>query len=285
MLTKNDIIFALETMGVVRGDILLVHSAYTAIGEVDGGADTVIDALHEAVGADGTVVMSTLTGWGAPFDRDTSPSAVGWLGECFRRRSGTLRSMHPVHSVAASGKHAAQIVAGHEDCPTGCGDGTPYHKLEQLGAKAILLGVDMDRNTIMHMLEERMNLKYLLSLDIPAPTYTPDKKTFTLVKFPPGHRDFLSATPHFRKSGAMVEGMIGKAVTKIIDIRRLAEVMEKILADDPLFFICENPSCNFCDWARRLYAGEKIDFSRYTNRCCDDNCEVCAVDDSYRPNI
>nr|MBQ4319588.1 AAC(3) family N-acetyltransferase [Clostridia bacterium] len=286
MLTKSDVKFSLELMGIEKGDILLVHSALTAIGEVDGGADTVIDAFLESVGEEGTVVMSTLTGWGAPFDRDTSPSAVGWLGECFRRRPGTLRSMHPVHSVAAYGRHAEYIVSGHENCPTGCGEGTPYDKLEQLGAKAILLGVDMDRNTIMHTLEERADLEYLLSLDIPAPTYTPDKKVFTLTKFPPGHRDFLSATPYLRRSGAMVEGMIGDAVTKVIDIKKLAEVMGSELKKNPLFFICHNENCNFCNWARKLYAGSPINFADYTiNVCSDKNCEVCVVDESYRPNI
>jgi len=252
MLTKKDIEFSLSLMGIKKGDTVLVHSAYTAIGEIEGGANAVIDAFLNVIGNRGTLVMSTLTGWAAPFDRDNSPSAVGWLSECFRRRNGTLRSMHPVHSVAAYGKHAEYITEGHENCPTGCGDGTPYHKIEKLGGKAMLLGVDMDRNTIMHMLEERADLRYLLSLDIPAPTYTPDKKTFTLTKFPPGHRDFLSATPYLRRSGAMIEGMIGNAVTKVIDIRKLCEVMDEVLRRDPLFFICHNPNCNFCNWARKL---------------------------------
>jgi len=294
MLTKSDIEFSLSLMGIKNGDTLLVHSAYTAIGNVEGGADTVIDAFLSTIGSEGTLVMSTLTGWSAPFDRDTSPSAVGWLSECFRRRKGTLRSMHPVHSVAAYGRHAKYITEGHESCPTGCGEGTPYDKIERLGGKAILLGVDMDRNTIMHMLEERADLKYLLSLDIPAPSYdsayvhenSHGQKLFTLTKFPPGHRDFLSATPYLRRSGAMTEGMIGNAVTKVIDIKKLSGIMDEVLKADPLFFICHNPSCNFCNWARKLQSGDKINFEEYTeNVCSDKSCEVCVVDESYRPNI
>ncbi len=285
MLTKSDVKFSLEIMGIKPGDTVLVHSALTAIGEVDGGAETVIDAFLETVTESGNIVMSTLTGWAKPFDRNTSPSAVGWLSEAFRRRAGVLRSMHPVHSVAAYGKNAAYIVADHEKCPTGCGDGTPYDKLEKLGAKAILLGVDMDRNTIMHMTEERANLPYLLSLDIPAPTYTPDKEYFTLEKFPPGHRDFLSSTPMLRRAGAITEGLIGNAVTKVLDIKTLTSLLAEKLSEDPLYFICKNPNCNFCNWAIKITNGEPIDYSEYDIRCTDPTCEVCAVDESYRPNI
>ena len=286
MLTKSDLVFSLELIGIRSGDTLLMHSAFTAIGEVEGGADTVIDAFLEVLGEDGTLVMSTLTGWASPFDRDSSPSAVGWISECFRRRPGVLRSMHPVHSVAAYGKNAAFLTSGHETCPTGCGDGTPYHKLEQLGAKVMLLGVDMDRNTIMHMTEEREDLAYLLSLTIPAPTYTPDKDTFTLTKFPPGHRDFLSATPVLRKSGVMTEGKLGNAVVKVMDIPRLTAVLGQALKEDPRLYLCKNPNCHFCDWARRLMTGRTVDYRAYrANRCTDPSCECCVVDESYRPNL
>ena len=41
MITKDDICFSLELMDIHKGDTLLLHSALTAIGPVEGGADTV----------------------------------------------------------------------------------------------------------------------------------------------------------------------------------------------------------------------------------------------------
>ena len=123
-ITREDIRYSLQLMGIRPGDTLLVHSALSSIGYVEGGADSVVDAFLDAVGPDGTIVMSTLTGWFSPFDAATSPSTVGHISEVFRRRPGVLRSLHPVHSVAAWGKHAAYITEGHENCPTGCGEGT-----------------------------------------------------------------------------------------------------------------------------------------------------------------
>lgn len=275
---KEDIMYSLKLMDVSEGDVLLVHSSLTSMGYVEGGADTVIDALLEAVGPEGTISMSTLTGWGSPFDADTSPSAVGDISEQFRKRAGAYRSLHPVHSVTAIGKYAEFLTRDHETCETGCGTGTPYEKLRMLKGKVLLLGVDMDRNTIMHTLEEEIDAIYLRTLDIPAPTYLKDQDVFTLKKFPPGHRDFLAITPYLRRGGAMVEGVIGQAVVKVVDIPKLFDIALTILKENPLFFICHNPNCNSCHWSRLLFDGKPIDMAQYEkNHCCDGTCEICVI--------
>ncbi len=277
-ITKQDIIYSLYLADVEKGDILLVHSALSSIGEVDGGADAVVDAFLEAVGSEGTIVMSTLTGWSAPFDAKTTPSAVGKISEVFRKRPQTKRSLHPVHSVAACGRYADYITSGHENCETGCGKGTPYDKIKELGGKIILLGVDNDRNTMMHSLEEEIDAKYLRVLDIPAPTYLPGAKKFTLKKFPPGHRDFLSVTPLLRRAGALKESVIGNACIKVIDAKELYRVVMPLLASDPLLFICENPNCNSCDWSRAVYGLKRFAYKKYSaNHCDDKTCEICVV--------
>lgn len=281
MINKSDIVFSLRLAGVKPGDVLLLHSAYTSMGKVEGGADAVIDAFLEAVGEEGTLVMSTLTLWDKPFDAATSQSAVGYLSEKFRTRKGVLRSLHPVHSVAAFGKNAKYITEDHDKAPTGCGEGTPYLKIAALGGKAVLLGVDMDRNTTMHSMEEAIDALYLHELDIPAPTYIEGykNKKFTLRKFPPGHRDFLAMTPILRRKELMEEVKIGGAVVKVIDVNGMFKVGRELLEKDPLFFICRNENCNSCHWSRKLYEGGVIDFARYKKHaCCDPNCECCVVE-------
>lgn len=281
MINKRDIVTALGLMDIRQGDIVLVHSSLTSIGYVEGGAGAVVDALLESVGPEGTIVMSTLTGWSEPFDAATTPSAVGKISETFRRRPDTHRSLHPVHSVAAVGKHAEWITSGHEHCETGCGPGTPYYKIRDMGGKVMLLGVDMDRNTIMHALEEEIDARYLKTATIPAPTYIEgyEHKTFTLNKFPPGHRDFLKLTPVLRERDALIEGRIGNAAVLVMDVRSVFDIGLALLRDDPLFFICRNPNCNSCHWSRLLYTEEAIDYASYRgNGCVDRTCEICAVE-------
>ncbi|TNJ61999.1 AAC(3) family N-acetyltransferase [Paenibacillus hemerocallicola] len=281
MTNKRDMLASLELMDIRQGDIVLVHSSLTSIGYVEGGAGAVVDALLEAVGPEGTIVMSTLTGWSEPFDEALTPSAVGKISETFRQRVDARRSLHPVHSVAAVGKHAEWITSGHERCDTGCGPETPYFKIKDMGGKVMLLGVDMDRNTIMHALEEAIDARYLRTVTIPAPTYIAGygHKSFTLNKFPPGHRDFLRLTPVLRERDALVEGRIGNAAVLVMDVRAVFDIGLELLRDDPLFFICSNPNCNSCHWSRLLYAEEAIDYSMYHgNGCADRTCEICVVE-------
>ena len=50
---------------------LMVHSSLSALGEVEGGANTVIGALLEAIGPTGTLAMPAMSGE-RPFDVKTS---------------------------------------------------------------------------------------------------------------------------------------------------------------------------------------------------------------------
>ena len=45
MYTKQDLIKDLENMGLKSTDSIMIHSSYKAIGEVEGRAETVVDAL------------------------------------------------------------------------------------------------------------------------------------------------------------------------------------------------------------------------------------------------
>ena len=56
---KSDIKAALEALGVYKGQILMVHTSLSALGFVCGGAQVVIEALTEAVGTEGTLMMPT----------------------------------------------------------------------------------------------------------------------------------------------------------------------------------------------------------------------------------
>jgi hypothetical protein len=76
----------------------------------------------------------------------------------------------------------------------------------------------------------------------------------------------------------MIEGLIGSACVKVIDIPKLFDIALPMLMEDPLFFICHNEHCNSCHWSRLLYTDQEIDLSRYDqNHCSDDTCEICVI--------
>ncbi len=164
----------LRTLGIRVGDSLLVHSSLSALGRVEGGAETVIRALLAAVGPEGTVLVPTLTGTQKDgpkhpprFDVRTTPCWTGRIPETLRQWPGALRSLGPTHSVAAVGPDAQRLLVGHEDCRTPCGKGSPYVKLAEAGGKIVFLGVTLDSNTTFHSAEELAGVPYHLQ---PAPT-------------------------------------------------------------------------------------------------------------------
>jgi len=166
-ITKQALVDDFATLGLEKDDVLVVYSSLRSIGFVEGGPDTVIDALMEVVGPGGTLAFPTFTiagtmsetlaGGNFVFDPATSPSTVGRITEVFRHRPGVHRSLHPTHSVAAWGRLAREITATHLEDGTNFGASSPFGKLLQFDAKAVGLGVTFAPITFYHAYED-MNL-------------------------------------------------------------------------------------------------------------------------------
>ena len=129
--TKQTLQQDLAAMGLTGTETILIHSSMKSIGAVEGGADTVLDALMEFF-AEGLLLLPTHT-WQfidqdhPVFDVRRSPCCVGILPELFRQRPGVVRSLHPTHSIAACGRGAAEYLAG---------DPRPQHLYPQRGGGA-----------------------------------------------------------------------------------------------------------------------------------------------------
>lgn len=145
-------------LGLRRDMIVMVHSSLSRVGWTKGGPLTVIQALLEVLGPNGTLVMPAESPQvGEPtnqsvFDPHTTPTTMGAIPEAFRTYPGTRRSNHPLVSVSANGRHAHEITAQHplEFCE---GRGTPFEKLYDLDAWTLLLGVSFNRCTSLHYAE------------------------------------------------------------------------------------------------------------------------------------
>ena len=175
---KSDIVEALKSVGLQAGDTVMVHTSLGKLGYVCGGAQTVIEALIEVVGEEGTIMMPTQSwknldpkagvhwdadeadwdkireNWPA-YDKNITPTnTMGAVAEMFRAWPGAKRSDHPARSVAAWGKHAAYLTENH-DLSNIFGEGSPIGKLYELDGKVLLLGVGYDKNTSIHLADVR----------------------------------------------------------------------------------------------------------------------------------
>jgi aminoglycoside 3-N-acetyltransferase len=155
----------LLALGVRPGGMLLVHSSLRSLG-AQHDPEMVVQALLAALGAQGTLLMPALSyasvGARQPvFDARRTPSCVGGLTEYFRTRAGTLRSLHPTHSVSAAGPRAAALLAEHEQDSSPCGPHSPFARLPHLGGQILFVGCGLRPNTSMHAVEELATPPYL----------------------------------------------------------------------------------------------------------------------------
>ena len=60
--TRESLSAGLRSLGLEPGTVVLVHSSLSRLGNVRGGADTVVDVLLDAVSPGGTVLFPALTG-------------------------------------------------------------------------------------------------------------------------------------------------------------------------------------------------------------------------------
>ena len=178
LLLKDDIVKALRNVGVCPGQIIMVHTSLSSLGFVCGGAQTIIEALIECVGKDGTIMMpaqswknldpETGVHWEEPkewwqmirdnwpaYNKDITPTnTMGAVAEMFRKLPGALRSDHPARSVAAFGKYAKYLTENH-DLSDIFGDDSPIGKLYELNGCVLLMGVGYDKNTSLHLADVR----------------------------------------------------------------------------------------------------------------------------------
>ncbi len=249
--TREDIADGLRGLGVKEGDVLLVHSSLSRFGYVEGGAEAVIDALLDAVGTTGTVMLPTHT-WdrmsaeNAVFDVRQTPCCVGQIPETFRRRAAALRGLHPTHSCAVIGPLREEMLRDHETQVTPCGRKSPYQRLLSTRppvsghGKIVFLGVDLRVNTTFHALEEIACLPWLF--DRFELLYTVD---YDGRKRPVPSRRHSAAMPRdFAKMewvltgrGVMQKGRIGAAPVRVVDGPGMERVVVPMLAEDPFLLL------------------------------------------------
>lgn len=249
--TKQSLKQDLAAMGLTGAETILIHSSMKSIGEVEGGADTVLDALMEYF-AQGLLLLPTHTwrfmdGGNTVFDVRNSPCCVGILPELFRQRPGVIRSLHPTHSMAAYGKDAAAYLAGELETSTPCAPGGCYDRLRTVHGKILLLGVTHARNTFIHSVEEVLNVPHRLTdkplkltvVDEAGESHTAYMRRHYNADQPHISEDFVKLEQAYLDCGAAQNTKFGDAKCILCDAEGLFRVTRHVLAPNPEAFVVE----------------------------------------------
>jgi aminoglycoside N3'-acetyltransferase len=190
-ITRKTLVRAFRRLGLQRGDTVCVHSSLRSMGYIVGGPAEVLEALFEAVGPEGCVMMpsfplrTSMAEWvqqGMVYDVRETPATTGALTELFRRRPDVLRSLHPTNPVAAWGATAADLLRDHEKSPTPYGMDTPYGRLVERDRSFVLM-MSTHVQSLLHHLQERVDFPNL---------FLPDEATIALVDHDGQRREIRS---------------------------------------------------------------------------------------------
>jgi aminoglycoside N3'-acetyltransferase len=251
--SKAEVTEQLRALGVKEGAVLLVHTSFRATRPVEGGPLGLIEALRDALGPRGTLVMPS---WSeenedAPFDpRSTASSPnLGVVTDTFWRLPGVLRSDH-CQAFAAAGPKAAQILSDPLPLPPHIPE-SPVGRVHDADGQVLLLGVGHDADTTLHLAELLAGVPYRV------PRHCTVLEAGRPVRVAYQENDhccarFALADDWLRAQRLQREGPVGNAHARLARARDIVRVTVTRLAAEPLLFL-HPPTygCADCDEARR----------------------------------
>jgi aminoglycoside 3-N-acetyltransferase len=246
--TRASLSADLAALGVGPGQLVMLHVSMRSLGFVVGGATTLLDALFDRLGPDGTLMMPAHSAdvsdpacWTAPpvppawvaevraalpaFDPARTPTwGVGVVAELFRTWPGALRSAHPAASIAALGPLAAEIVGSHPlDDPHG--EASPLARAYDRGVRILLVGVGWSNATLLHLAERRA-WPDAQPLSSGAPILRDGRRVWA------SYRDYESDPARFDEVGTSIPaavGRVGSAQALLADGRAAVETAAALL--------------------------------------------------------
>lgn len=243
MYSYDNLLNDIKKSGIKSNEILMIHSSYKSLGEVEGGGQTVINAFKEAL-KDGLLLFPTHT-WGSIqksgqiMDKKSPNSNVGYLTNLAILDSDFVRSNHPTHSVCACGVNANLYIKDDDYATSPAPANGSFGKLIN-GGKILFLGAPLSKNTFVHALEEIALVPDRFTNEIFTFYTQLEDGSLKEFKMP---RHFNAKCPHISdnyekllplmiKEGACKEVKILDSKSYLVDAKKCADIVFRILKND-----------------------------------------------------
>ncbi len=244
--TRASLVRDLKRLGVGSGNTVLVHTAFRKLGWVNGGPQALIEALVDAVGETGTIVMTAQTNLSDPAEWAHPPVPKAWVAEVrrtmpaydpkatptrgqgvvpeyFRGLPRVIRSAHPSISFCARGKRARSLMAKHT-LEADFGETSPLGKMARADAKVLMIGTTYESCTALHLAEHRSAAAPLARQG--APMMVEGERKWVWYKgMDHDSTDFDAIGRAFERkhSHTFSKAKLGIATTRLVDMSTLVE--------------------------------------------------------------
>lgn len=263
MTSYRDLWKALQSLGLGEKPVI-VHASLKAFGHIPGGAETVVHALFNTVGAIVAPVFTyktmvipevgppnngltygsgrDLNKMAIPFTPDLpADPLMGILPEAVRLHRLAKRSHHPILSFAGIG---ADVILATQ---------TLFNPLAPIGALAkqngwvLLMGVDHTANTSIHYAEMLAGRKQFVRWALT------DNRIVECPGFPGDSSGFQEIAPDLEKASRWAT--VGEATIQAIPLQTLLSTVENRIKENPLALLCQREDCERCRDVRAALNG------------------------------
>lgn len=257
MYNKQDLVSYFTDLGIQKGDLVNAKISYKSIGKVEGGPKTVVEALLETVGEEGTIFSDSFVN---PYNFLTlkfSPkkclvdgvtkSYAGAIANVMINHPDALRSPHPIQKFVGIGKDSSLVLKHTEKSK-------PYsllYELSQKGGKNLRIGpVEkvVGVGTTHCAIEELQLEQNILKSGV---TYYDDQGELKVFyhSWPTSCKEaFNKLLPVHRGMGAFIsEAKVGKADAVLSSMKKTFDIEVLMGGQFPTFLKCGDPSCYTCN--------------------------------------
>ena len=254
----QDLKAGLTKLGLSK-HLVIAHASLKAVGKIEGGAETMLQALLESTRG---LVMPTFTyktmlnpeigppnngiTYGTQADLNKQAEAfhpnmpvdpmMGILPEVLRKHPAAKRTLHPIQSFA--GIHSDAVLNSQSIFnPL-----APIGTLSDNDGWVLLLGVDHMVNTSIHYGEKLAGRMQFIRWAL-----TPDR-VVECPGFPGDSEGFNAIAPDVEKYTRRAE--IGGTLVQAVHVKSLLDVVVQRIRENPFAFLCGRPDCERCNAVR-----------------------------------
>lgn len=276
MWSEENLVEQLRALGLNEGAHVLAHVSMHAVGEIDGGAETLVRCFRLVLGETGTLLVPTFTpefydpaesedppesddalermrAEVGVFDLHSTPAShieCGDFCEAVRKQSDAYRSDHPSASFAAIGA-LAELLTANAPFHYPLGSESPLARLHRNKGWVVLIGVGHEANSILHLAEIWADVPYIHR----SARVKTGANEWTAMLGSLGCTDgFPRIEPVLRQARIAHSGQVGDVRSQLMRLQEAVSMAIAMLQGAGHSLLCDDPNCPACHVARRYTA-------------------------------
>ncbi|WP_280229320.1 AAC(3) family N-acetyltransferase [Bacteroides fragilis] len=273
MITFDSLRNDLKMLGVSSGDLLFLRISYKAIGRVEGGPKTFVDALLDVVGKEGTIVVTAFPSRYSSFMRffykyslsNKLISKTGAISNIVLSNPNVSVSAHPTLPFAVIGAKAQELIE-HKDNDS-FSNYDILKKMLSMNGKCLRIGGEpFDGTTHIALTDFLKKMGYYQVRESSGRYYYNSKnKKIWYDKLPSlfcpqGFFNFYQKK--LKDSIIVSSGYVGEGEAVITDMSTSYKIEKEQLFKNSYALFCDDPDCI---WCRVSYSYSDLSYFNYIN--------------------